>query len=56
MNFDIDEVRAAIHDGMPPFEIRKIGHVVLMVSDLKRSVAFIPVFWASKYQISSRRM
>ena len=40
MNFDIDEVRAAIHDGMPPFEIRKIGHVVLMVSDLKRSVAF----------------
>ncbi len=38
MDFDINEVRAAIRDGIPPFEIRKIGHVVLMVSDLKRSV------------------
>lgn len=40
MDFDINEVRAAIRDGIPPFEIRKIGHVVLMVSDLKRSVGF----------------
>ena len=40
MDFDINEVRAAIRNGMPPFEIRKIGHVVLMVSDLKRSVEF----------------
>jgi catechol 2,3-dioxygenase len=27
-------------DGSPPFQLRKIGHVVLNVSDLERAVAF----------------
>lgn len=40
MAFDIDAVRAAIREGAPPFELRKIGHVVLMVTELPRSVAF----------------
>lgn len=40
MAFDIDKVRAAISNGMPPFELRKIGHVVFKVTDLERSVAF----------------
>lgn len=40
MPFDIDKVRAAIRDGLPPFEVRKLGHVVLKVADLERSVAF----------------
>jgi catechol 2,3-dioxygenase-like lactoylglutathione lyase family enzyme len=48
MDFDINEVRAAIRNGMPPFEIRKIGHVVLMVSDLKRSVEFYTGVLGSK--------
>ena len=40
MAFDIDKVRAAIRNGAPPFEVRKIGHVVFKVTDLPRSVAF----------------
>ncbi len=40
MAFDIDKVRAAISNGTPPFELRKIGHVVFKVTDLERSVAF----------------
>ena len=40
MTFDVNKVRAAILSGTPPFELRKIGHVVLMVTDLPRAVAF----------------
>ena len=40
MALNISDVRAAIREGAPPFELRKIGHVVLMVSDLPRAVAF----------------
>ena len=40
MGLDIARVRAAVSSGAPPFELRKIGHVVLMVTDLERSVAF----------------
>jgi catechol 2,3-dioxygenase len=40
MPVDTEALRAAISDKAPPFDLRKIGHVVLMVTDLKRSVAF----------------
>ena len=40
MSVDTEALRAAISTSAPPFDLRKIGHVVLMVSDLKRSVAF----------------
>jgi len=40
MAVDVNELRAAISESRPPFSLNKIGHVVLMVSDLKRSVAF----------------
>jgi len=40
MPVDTEAVRAAISNNAPPFELRKIGHVVLMVADLQRSVAF----------------
>ena len=40
MAVNVEELRAAISADAPPFDLRKIGHVVLMVSDLKRSVAF----------------
>lgn len=40
MTVEIEKVRAAIQAGAPPFELRKIGHVVLTVTDLPRSVAF----------------
>ena len=40
MPFDIAKVRAAAVHGTLPFELKKIGHVVLMVSDVARSVAF----------------
>jgi len=40
MTIDVNELRAAISEARPPFSITKIGHVVLMVSDLKRSVEF----------------
>ena len=40
MPVDTEALRAAISKNAPPFDLRKIGHVVLMVSDLKRSVAF----------------
>lgn len=40
MAVDIDALRAAIGRTPPPFSLNKIGHVVLMVSDLRRSVAF----------------
>jgi catechol 2,3-dioxygenase len=40
MTVDTESLRAAISNAPTPFELRKIGHVVLMVTDLKRSVAF----------------
>ena len=40
MTANAEELRAAISTAPTPFELRKIGHVVLMVTDLKRSVAF----------------
>jgi catechol 2,3-dioxygenase-like lactoylglutathione lyase family enzyme len=40
MPVDTAQLRAAISSAAPPFELRKIGHVVLMVADLQRSVAF----------------
>lgn len=40
MPVDTQSLRAAISSAPTPFELRKIGHVVLMVSDLARSVAF----------------
>ena len=40
MSVDVESLRAAVSTAPPPFALNKIGHVVLMVSDLKRSVAF----------------
>jgi len=40
MNVDTEKLRAAISKSQPPFSLAKIGHVVLMVSDLQRSVEF----------------
>ncbi len=40
MRVDIEALRAAISTAQPPFSPRKIGHVVLNVSDLRRSVEF----------------
>ena len=40
MTVDTEALRAAISNAPMPFELRKIGHVVLMVTDLTRSVAF----------------
>jgi catechol 2,3-dioxygenase-like lactoylglutathione lyase family enzyme len=40
MTVDTNQIRAAIQSGAPPFELRKIGHVVLRAKDLARSVAF----------------
>ena len=37
---DIHALRAAISKDAPPFSLNKIGHVVLMVADLQRSVEF----------------
>jgi catechol 2,3-dioxygenase-like lactoylglutathione lyase family enzyme len=40
MPVDTNALRAAISHQAPPFDLRKIGHVVLMVADLQRSIAF----------------
>ena len=40
MIVDVESLRAAISTTPPPFALNKIGHVVLMVSDLARSIAF----------------
>jgi catechol 2,3-dioxygenase-like lactoylglutathione lyase family enzyme len=40
MPFDVDSVRGIATPAGLPFRIRKIGHVVLRASDLKRSVEF----------------
>ena len=40
MPVDTNRLRAAISKNAPPFSLNKIGHVVLMVADLERSIAF----------------
>ncbi len=40
MPVNTETLRAAIQSSAPPFELRKIGHVVLMATDLQRSIAF----------------
>ena len=40
MTVDVESLRAAISAAPPPFSLNKIGHVVLMVSELRRSIAF----------------
>lgn len=40
MAVDVAQIKAAVSEVQPPFSLNKIGHVVLMVSDLKRSVEF----------------
>lgn len=40
MPVDVERLQAAVRTDRPPFSLNKIGHVVLMVSDLERSVAF----------------
>ena len=40
MATDLDTLRASISTERPPFSLNKIGHVVLRVSDLARSIAF----------------
>ena len=40
MTVDVEALRAAVSEARPPFSLNKIGHVVLRVSDLKRSVEF----------------
>jgi catechol 2,3-dioxygenase-like lactoylglutathione lyase family enzyme len=40
MPVDTNRLRAAISQSPPPFSLNKIGHVVLMVADLERSIAF----------------
>ena len=40
MAVDVETLRASISKSRPPFSLNKIGHVVLRVSDLERSVEF----------------
>jgi len=40
MALDVDKLRAAVSTSQPPFSLNKIGHVVLRVSDLARSIEF----------------
>ncbi len=40
MPTDTARLRAAISSNAPPFSLNRIGHVVLMVADLERSIAF----------------
>jgi len=40
MPADVERLKACIRKEPPPFSLNKIGHVVLMVSDLERSVSF----------------
>src|ERR1043165_6453294 len=40
MAVDVETLRACISNSRPPFALNKIGHVVLRVSDLRRSIAF----------------
>ena len=40
MAVNVETLRASISTSPPPFALNKIGHVVLRVSDLKRSIEF----------------
>lgn len=40
MAVDVEALRASISNSQPPFSLNKIGHVVLNVSNLERSVEF----------------
>jgi catechol 2,3-dioxygenase len=40
MAVDVEALRASISNSRPPFSLNKIGHVVLRVSDLGRSIEF----------------
>ena len=40
MTVDVESLRACISDSQAPFSLNKIGHVVLIVSDLKKSIEF----------------
>jgi catechol 2,3-dioxygenase len=40
MTVDVEALRASISRSQPPFSLNKIGHVVLRVADLERSVEF----------------
>lgn len=40
MAVDIEILRAAIPNKQPPFSLKKLGHVVIKVTDLQRSLAF----------------
>jgi catechol 2,3-dioxygenase-like lactoylglutathione lyase family enzyme len=40
MAVDVETLRASVSESRPPFSLNKIGHVVLRVSDLPRSVEF----------------
>ena len=40
MATDITKLKPRFPPGPPPFEIRKLGHIVIRVSDLKRSTDF----------------
>lgn len=40
MPLDIEKLRRGAAAGPPPFQVRKIGHVVLRVRDLQKSVDF----------------
>jgi catechol 2,3-dioxygenase len=40
MAVDVDRLRSTVTPGDLPFEVRKIGHVVIRAADLERSVRF----------------
>jgi catechol 2,3-dioxygenase-like lactoylglutathione lyase family enzyme len=40
MTVNIEKLRAAIPHTQPPFALKKLGHVVIKVTDLQRSLAF----------------
>ncbi len=40
MTVDVEKLRAAIPHTQPPFALKKLGHVVIKVADLERSLAF----------------
>ena len=40
MTVNINALRAAIPNAPPPFTLKKLGHVVIKVTDLQRSLAF----------------
>ena len=40
MTVDFEKLRAAISETQPPFALKKLGHVVIKVTNLERSLAF----------------